>query len=125
MITADLALDAGREVMVVPGEITSQLSRGTNALLRVGATPVTCVQDVLAAVGIEPVPPEPPPLDPRLAAVHAAVADRPSGADALARLVRLEPAQVAAALVELELLGLVVEADGVFRSTRTGVVATS
>ena len=41
LITADLALDENREVLAVPGEITSLLSRGTNALLRLGATPVS------------------------------------------------------------------------------------
>ena len=39
LITADLALEEGREVLAVPGEITTALSRGTNHLLRLGATP--------------------------------------------------------------------------------------
>ncbi len=54
LITADLALEEGREVLAVPGEITSALSQGANALLRLGATPVTCAADVLEAIGIEP-----------------------------------------------------------------------
>src|SRR5206468_7370876 len=54
LITADFALEAGREVFAVPGEITSSLSAGTNALLRLGATPLTRVYDVLEALGIEP-----------------------------------------------------------------------
>ena len=63
LITADFALDEGREVLTVPGEITSQLSKGTNALLRLGAIPVTCAADVLDAIGVEPPPaPEPPVL---------------------------------------------------------------
>src|SRR5438034_3718669 len=37
LITADLALEEGREVLSVPGEITSSLSDGTNALLKLGA----------------------------------------------------------------------------------------
>src|SRR5262249_17356281 len=41
LITADFALEEGREVFAVPGEITSSLSAGTNALLRLGATPLT------------------------------------------------------------------------------------
>ena len=41
LITADFALEAGREVFAVPGEITSTLSAGTNALLGLGATPLT------------------------------------------------------------------------------------
>ena len=38
LITADMALEEGRDVLAVPGEITSPLSAGTNALLKLGAT---------------------------------------------------------------------------------------
>lgn len=48
--TAAHALEQGREVFVVPGNITSPLSRGCNALLRQGATPVTSVQDILEVI---------------------------------------------------------------------------
>jgi DNA processing protein len=54
LIVADLALEEGREVQAVPGPITSALSKGTNALLRLGATPVTGAADVLEAIGIGP-----------------------------------------------------------------------
>jgi DNA processing protein len=121
LITADLALDAGREVMAVPGEITSLLSRGTNALLRLGAVPVTCVEDVLEVLGIAREPPSPPRIDGPLALVHRAVADAPAGVDEIACRMAWEPARVAAALVELELLGLVVEADGLYRAARLEV----
>jgi len=47
LITADAALDQGREVMAVPGNITSHTSVGTNRLLRDGATPVLEVADLL------------------------------------------------------------------------------
>ena len=119
LITADFALDEGREVLVVPGEITSLLSRGTNALLRLGAVPATSVDDVLAVLGVERAPPgddrEPPTLDGQLATVRAVVADAPSKADEVARRTGLAAGTVAAALVELELLGLVAEADGLYR----------
>jgi len=116
LITADLALDEGREVLAVPGEITSQLSRGTNALLRLGATPVTCAADVLAAIGIEPAPPAaPPPLAGSAARVFAAVADAPLGADELVRRTGLSAGEVAATLAELELAGLVSQAAGLYR----------
>lgn len=45
--TASHALAQGREVFVVPGNITSPLSEGCNNLLKQGATPITCAQDVL------------------------------------------------------------------------------
>jgi DNA processing protein len=76
LITADLALDEGREVLAVPGEITSQLSRGTNHLLRLGAVPVTSAADVLRVLGVDPPPArEPHALEPRLELVRAAVGD--------------------------------------------------
>ena len=56
LITADFALELGRDVFAVPGEITSALSAGTNDLLRQGAAPLTSVRDVLEAAGIEPAP---------------------------------------------------------------------
>jgi DNA processing protein len=116
LITADLALDEGREVMAVPGEITSLLSQGANALLRLGATPVTCAGDVLEALGIEPAAPEPPPaLEPRLASVHAIVLDTPAGVDEIARRTGLDAGHVSAALAELELLGLIGESGGLYR----------
>jgi DNA processing protein len=116
LITADLALDEGREVLAVPGEITSLLSRGANALLRLGATPVTSVEDVLAAVGASRAAPvERPPLEPRLETVRAAVADAPSAVDEIVRRTGLAPGAAAAALAELELLGLVVQAEGLYR----------
>jgi DNA processing protein len=121
LITADLALDEGREVLAVPGEITSQLSKGTNHLLRLGAVPVTCVGDVLAVLGLDPEferhAGANAALEPRLERVRAAVADGPVGADELARRIGLSAGDVAAALAELELLGVVVQSDGVFRET--------
>src|SRR2546430_13590603 len=53
LITADLALEEGREVFTVPGEISSSLSAGTNALLKLGATPLTAAADVLLFFCIE------------------------------------------------------------------------
>ena len=115
LITADLALDEGREVLAVPGEITSLLSKGTNHLLRLGATPVTCLGDVLAVVGVEPSRPAATALEPRLEAVRAAVADGPAAADELVRKTGLSAGDIAAALAELELVGAVVQADGLYR----------
>src|SRR5207247_2887071 len=85
LITADLALEEGREVLAVPGEITSGLSDGTNALLRLGATVVTCAADVLEAIGVEPPAPEPPPVSTTAATVLAALAAGASTAAETAR----------------------------------------
>jgi DNA processing protein len=116
LITADLALDEGREVLAVPGEITSQLSRGTNALLRLGATPVTCAADVLDALGVEPPrAPAPAALAEPLRAICAIVGDGAIDADTIVRSTGLATGAVAAALAELELLGLVMQSDGLYR----------
>lgn len=52
MHTVSFALDQGRTVLAVPGNITSSLSEGTNNLIKTGATPVTSPQDILDALGI-------------------------------------------------------------------------
>lgn len=45
--TVDFALEQGKEVFVVPGNITSENSTGTNELIKQGAKCVTCVEDIL------------------------------------------------------------------------------
>jgi DNA processing protein len=115
LITADLALEEGREVLAVPGEITSRLSDGTNALLRLGATPATSVDDVLAVLDLEPEPHAPPSLTERLEQVRRIVADAAASADEIARRAALTPGDTAAALAELEVLGVVVQAEGLYR----------
>jgi DNA processing protein len=118
LITADFALEEGREVFAVPGEITSSLSAGTNALLRLGATPCTGAHDVLEALGIEPAEPTPPDVSEPAGAVLARLADAAADANALARATGLTAAEAAAALVELELAGLARCGDGVYRAAR-------
>jgi len=52
LITADQALENGRDVYVVPGNITSAYSKGTNDLIKQGCPIVTEYQDILLAFGI-------------------------------------------------------------------------
>ena len=52
LITADLALDCGRDVFVVPGNVTSALSKGTNELIKQGCPIITEGNDILIALGI-------------------------------------------------------------------------
>lgn len=107
LITADLALEEGREVFAVPGEIGSALSAGTNALLKLGAAPLTAVDDVLASFD--------------LAAPAAAVDDElvghlPATVDELVRATGRSAADVSRTLVDLELAGHVTVFDGVYRA---------
>jgi DNA processing protein len=51
--TANFALDQGKTVMAVPGNITSQTSEGTNNLLKSGAVLVTEIEDIFQALKLE------------------------------------------------------------------------
>ena len=115
LITVDFALEEGREVFAVPGEITSALSRGTNALLKLGAAPLTSAEDVLEALGLAVAPAPTPAVSADARVVLERLRDGAAAADELARATSLEAAVVAAALTELELSGLVAEAEGRFR----------
>lgn len=117
LITADFALEEGREVFACPGEITSALSAGTNDLLRLGATPLTKVDDVLELFGLAAPPGTEADLTPDAATLFERLADAAADSDELVRATGLGAGAAAAALSELELAGLVASADGVYRRT--------
>ena len=116
LITADFALELGREVFATPGEITSALSAGTNDLLRQGATPLLSADDVLATLGVEPIPRAlPGGLSPDSLAVLERLSDGARTLDELVRATEIDPPGLGAVLTELELVGLIAAADGVYR----------
>jgi DNA processing protein len=115
LITADFALEEGREVLAVPGEITSSLSGGTNALLRLGATPVTCLEDVLEAYGIERTAAAAVSLGATAETILARLGDGALTGDEVVRASGVDAGAGAAALIELELAGRVTLEDGVYR----------
>ncbi|PIU26903.1 MAG: DNA-protecting protein DprA [Candidatus Aquicultor secundus] len=53
LITADFALDYGRDVLAVPGFSKSDVSRGANRLIKQGAYLVESAEDVLSLLGVE------------------------------------------------------------------------
>ena len=117
LITADFALEEGREVFAVPGEITGALAAGTNRLLRQGATPLTSAADVLEVFGLGDRGSTPmPQLTAGAVVVLERLADAALTADELARSTGLDAATLAAALAELDLAGAAVETDGVYRA---------
>ena len=115
LITADLALEEGREVFAVPGAITSALSAGSNGLLRQGATAATSARDVLEVFGLSPAAQEIPALTPAAERVLRRIRDTPTSADELVRALDLDAATVAAALAELDLHELLTESSGIYR----------
>lgn len=133
LITAELALELGRDVGAVPGPVLSWRSRGTNALLRDGATlvrdavdaldltlGVTAAQEALRRAEAERMPP-PATLSPELASLLAAVED---GQDTVASLTpdAAGASIVRAGLMELELMGLIRRTPGgrLARTMRAG-----
>ena len=53
LITARLTIEYNRELLVVPGSIFSEESKGTHQFLRLGAAAVTSPDDILVALGLE------------------------------------------------------------------------
>lgn len=51
--TARFALEQGKDVLAVPGNITNPIAEGTNNLLRAGAVPITCADDVLSVLQLK------------------------------------------------------------------------
>lgn len=54
LITAKLAAEFNRDLLVVPGSIFSAESRGTHQFLKLGAVPITSVEDLLQALDLAP-----------------------------------------------------------------------
>jgi len=115
LITANLALDQGREVFGMPGDIGSPLHRGTHRLIKDGAHLVETVDDVIDGLGILPeaVPEraaaQVPPAN--LAAgeqrIFDALSFQPKHVDDVIRDTGLLPAKVTATLMMLEMRSLV------------------
>lgn len=114
LITVDFAVELGREVGAVPGQVTARAAAGSNQLLRDGATVVRSAADVLDAlfgVGNHPALAQPPPpLDLPLRSVLDAVEAHDSLPEA-GRRAGLSAGGLRAALGRLEAMGLV-RSDG-------------
>jgi DNA processing protein len=117
--TATHAAEQGREVMSVPGPVRSPTSRGCHELLRNGAALIETPEDVIRALGdrfkpravVSPGPASAPSADPRelgeqAQQVFAATSTLPAGIDLLVSRCGLPVAEVSAAVVLLELAGL-------------------
>jgi DNA processing protein len=54
LTTARFALEQGKTVMAVPGDITASGSEGTNQLIKAGAIPVTSIDDIYLGLNLTP-----------------------------------------------------------------------
>jgi DNA processing protein len=137
LITVGAALAQGRDVMVVPGNITSPTSVGANGLIRDGAEPLLTVEDLLAhfpeADGsaarrhdfggsatrrlggsvMETMPRRPPEgLTPLEAAIFESVSAGPEGLDAIVGRTGSPASETLAAISTMEVKGLVTQVNG-------------
>jgi len=124
LITARAAADQGRDVMAVPGSPLDPRARGSNALIKQGATLIESAEDVIAALGDGAPPlrpfsagplfdgdndPPPPGLPKKIAAL---LSPTPIHVNDLARLTEAPMGAVAAALTELEMEGIAASLPG-------------
>jgi DNA processing protein len=132
LITARLALEQGREVFAVPGNITSRFSFGTNFLIKgAGAKLVQAWQDVVVEfppeIAAAILPPEsgrkkgagraetPLPADlsdPERAVLTLLTTDEPVHVDSLSEAAGLAVAELSGVLLRLEMRDLVRQLPG-------------
>lgn len=123
MHTVDAAAERGRQVMAVPGPITSASSTGTNRLLAEGCAPVCGVDDVLVALGEarrdigQPVVRELPD-DPLSRQILDELTGEPRSADQLAMRIGASLGELASSLGRMQLSGWVVETGGWWERAR-------
>ncbi|OIV38550.1 DNA protecting protein DprA [Mangrovactinospora gilvigrisea] len=126
LITARRARDLGRQLMAVPGPVTSPLSEGAHQLLRAGGVLVTSAAEVaeqIGAIGADLAPPLAAPalprdlLDAEAAAVLEAVPARPGAPlEAVAAEARRDPERVLRRLHELVALGFAAREGRLWRA---------
>jgi DNA processing protein len=112
LITAKHALDQNRTVFAVPGPIYSEMSKGPNNLIKMGAKLVTEANDILEDLNLKTLP-EQKNIQlnfgdtPEETAVLKLLSKNPININAIIKETKLEPGQVTSALIFLEMKGRV------------------
>lgn len=116
LITARLTSEYNRDLLVVPGSIFSNNSKGTHQFLKLGATPVTSAEDILEALGIETrqAPESRVVLSEQEQAVHALL-NEPMPRDELIEKLSLPITEANVLLSKMELKNLLKEEMGIVR----------
>lgn len=120
LITARLAVEYNRELLVVPGSIFNENSRGTHQFLRLGATAITSSDDILVSLGLEKRTGENfaslrDDLSPDEKRVLDIIAT-PRSRDELLDTLELDISQANVLLSAMEIKGLITEELGVVRA---------
>jgi DNA processing protein len=117
LITVDFALDQGREVFAVPGNVMSRSSAGTNRLIQNGAKMVLRLEDILEELNLTMIAQHTEvraavPADETEAQLLALVTDDPTHVDEICRESELPIQQVSSTLAMMELKGMVRQVGG-------------
>jgi DNA processing protein len=112
LITAHAAINAGREVFVLPGSVLSPQSVGCHALIREGARLVATPEHLLEDLGLPLPGAAAVQIDQASGWLLAALGHDPIGADELATRLQLPPSDMQASLLALELAGVVERLPG-------------
>ncbi len=112
LITAEFAAEQGREVFAVPGSILAPQSKGTNKLIQQGAQPLLTAQDLLQALNLTRVSAQKSarqilPADEVEKKLLETLGSEPLHVDELRSQTGLPVEKVSAALVMMELKGMV------------------
>jgi DNA processing protein len=111
LITSAFALEQGRDVFAVPGNIYSKSSQGTNRLIQQGAKLVTRIEDILEELHLERVSQQQEtrellPEDETERIVWSALSHEPTHVDELRRTLDLPVSTISSTLIVMELKGL-------------------
>ena len=121
LITAGYALEQGREVFAVPGNVGAEGSRGTNKLIKEGAKVVESSEDILEEIlpqwskegNIEPKVESPgQDLTGEERILYELLGETPLHIDEMIRESRIDPGGVSSLLLNLELKGLITQWPG-------------
>ncbi|MBI4322253.1 MAG: DNA-protecting protein DprA [Chloroflexi bacterium] len=117
LITADFALEQGRDVFAVPGRIFDRTSQGTNRLIQQGAKLVSGVQDVLQELNLTMIPQQLEmrqllPENRTEEILLSLLSGEPAHIDEIGRNAGLPIAEVSSALAMMELKGMVKQLGG-------------
>jgi DNA processing protein len=117
LITAEFAAEQGREVFAVPGSILAPQSKGTNKLIQNGALPLLSVNDLMQALDITRVGEQKAarkimPADAIEAKLLTVLTHEPLHVDEIRNQSELPIEKVSAALVLMELKGMVRQVGG-------------
>ncbi|MEX0930719.1 MAG: DNA-processing protein DprA [Candidatus Paceibacterota bacterium] len=121
LISARLATDYNRELMVVPGNIFSQNTAGCHQFLKLGAIPVTTPEDILETLQIAVDAPKAENATPKtLTAEEQAAMEllrEPTDRDALIRALDIPTHEASTLLMKMEMDGHIIEENGIIRRT--------